>query len=294
MSSDGFFEGDDLDDAAFDELDAIEAAALKVPLRPPSVPMSGPTTENDSFYDMTFDLDENDLRKLCDLENDAYNGKAQPIAESSLRRTGSATHQTTLFGDVLPSSSKAPERPQIRGIKSASYDPFAKQAQKTKVWDQTAFAKTGLKSEKSKGKGKASRDYDEQEEDVVFEQFPAPFIPDLLEAKHWIYPLNRPKRDYQFNIVKRCLFENTIVALPTGLGKTFLAGVVMLNYYRWYPEGKVVFVAPTKPLVAQQIEACHQTCGIPGCDAAELTGHIVKSARGRLVGNCSIRATAID
>jgi hypothetical protein len=52
---------------------------------------------------------------------------------------------------------------------------------------------------------------------------------DLLEAKHWIYPLNRPKRDYQFNIVKNCLFENTLVALPTGLGKTFIAGVVMLN-----------------------------------------------------------------
>jgi ERCC4-related helicase len=52
---------------------------------------------------------------------------------------------------------------------------------------------------------------------------------DLLEAKHWIYPLNQPKRDYQFNIVKHCLFDNTLVALPTGLGKTFIAGSVMLN-----------------------------------------------------------------
>lgn len=52
---------------------------------------------------------------------------------------------------------------------------------------------------------------------------------DMLEAKHWIYPLNQPKRDYQFNIVRHCLFDNTLVALPTGLGKTFIAGVVMLN-----------------------------------------------------------------
>ncbi|KAG7099443.1 hypothetical protein E1B28_001294 [Marasmius oreades] len=88
--------------------------------------------------------------------------------------------------------------------------------------------------------------------------------PDLLEAKHWIYPLNQPK-----------------LALPTGMGKTFVAGVVMLNFYRWFPEGKVVFVAPTKPLVAQQIEACHRTCGIPGNDAAELTGEIPRATRNR-------------
>lgn len=53
--------------------------------------------------------------------------------------------------------------------------------------------------------------------------------PDLLAVKEWIFPLNRPRRDYQFNIAKRCLLANTLVALPTGLGKTFIAGVVMLN-----------------------------------------------------------------
>ncbi|KAG6891406.1 hypothetical protein C0992_007185 [Termitomyces sp. T32_za158] len=176
MSSDGFFEGDDLDDAAFDELDAIEAAAFKLPSRPLSVPTSGPETEHDSFCDLTLDLDENDLRKLDDFENDAYNGKAQCVAGPSLSRTGSATHQTTLFGDVLPSSATGPERPQMQGIKSVSRNICVKQAKKTKVWDHTAFAKTGLRSEKSKGKGKASYDLDEQEEEVVFEQFPAPFI----------------------------------------------------------------------------------------------------------------------
>ncbi|EIM83347.1 P-loop containing nucleoside triphosphate hydrolase protein [Stereum hirsutum FP-91666 SS1] len=105
--------------------------------------------------------------------------------------------------------------------------------------------------------------------------------PDLLATKQWIFPLNRPKRDYQFNISKHCLFDNTLVALPTGLGKTFIAGVVMLNFYRWFPDGKIVFVAPTKPLVAQQIDACHQTCGIPGRDAAELTGNVPKAQRNR-------------
>jgi ATP-dependent DNA helicase MPH1 len=53
--------------------------------------------------------------------------------------------------------------------------------------------------------------------------------PDALELAKWLYPINLPKRDYQFNIVKHCLFDNTFVALPTGLGKTFVAGTVMLN-----------------------------------------------------------------
>ncbi|KAL9715744.1 3'-5' DNA helicase [Leucoagaricus gongylophorus] len=106
--------------------------------------------------------------------------------------------------------------------------------------------------------------------------------PDLLETKHWFYPLNKPKRDYQYNIVKNSLFENTIISVPTGLGKTFIAGVIMLNYYRWFPEGKVVFVAPTKPLVSQQIEASHNACGIPGTDAAEMTGETYRTKRERL------------
>lgn len=94
------------------------------------------------------------------------------------------------------------------------------------------------------------------------------YIPNLHKVdpeamKTWIYPTNVSVRDYQFNIVSRSLFVNTLVALPTGLGKTFIAAVVMFNYFRWFPEGRIVFMAPTKPLVAQQIEACFKITGIP-------------------------------
>lgn len=88
----------------------------------------------------------------------------------------------------------------------------------------------------------------------------------------WIYPTNYPIRDYQYNIIHKALFTNTLVCLPTGLGKTFIAAVVMYNFYRWYPNGKIVFLAPTKPLVAQQIEACHNVMGIPQEHSAEMTG----------------------
>lgn len=88
----------------------------------------------------------------------------------------------------------------------------------------------------------------------------------------WQYPINYPKRDYQYNIIRRALFTNTLVSLPTGLGKTFIAAVVMLNYFRWFPKSKIVFMAPTRPLVNQQIEACFNICGIPQDATVELTG----------------------
>lgn len=95
---------------------------------------------------------------------------------------------------------------------------------------------------------------------------------DLETGNVWIYPTNYPIRNYQYDIVKQALFKNTLVTLPTGLGKTFIAAVVMYNFYRWYPQGKVIFMAPTKPLVAQQIEACFNIMGIPQSDTAEMTG----------------------
>lgn len=98
-------------------------------------------------------------------------------------------------------------------------------------------------------------------------------------AQTWHFPTNKSERTYQFEIVKRCLHENCLVTLPTGLGKTFIAAVVMYNYYRWYPNGKTVFLAPTRPLVSQQIEAVQELVEIAEDDLAELTGNIIPSVR---------------
>nr|XP_061824249.1 Fanconi anemia group M protein homolog isoform X1 [Nerophis lumbriciformis] len=102
---------------------------------------------------------------------------------------------------------------------------------------------------------------------------------DSSSAAVWIYPINYPVREYQMKISEAALFQNTLVCLPTGLGKTFIASVVMYNFYRWYPSGKIVFMAPTKPLVAQQIEACYKVMGIPQSHMAELTGSTAAKKR---------------
>ena len=46
----------------------------------------------------------------------------------------------------------------------------------------------------------------------------------------------------------------------------------MYNFYRWFPLGKVVFLAPTRPLVTQQIEACYNIMGVPEIHTAEMSG----------------------
>ncbi|XP_039012224.1 DEAD-box ATP-dependent RNA helicase FANCM-like [Hibiscus syriacus] len=102
---------------------------------------------------------------------------------------------------------------------------------------------------------------------------------DAEAAKAWIYPVNIPLRDYQFAITKTALFLNTLVALPTGLGKTLIAAVVIFNYFRWFPEGKIVFAAPSRPLVMQQIEACHNIVGISQEWTIDMTGQICPTKR---------------
>ncbi|TFY72631.1 hypothetical protein EVG20_g381 [Dentipellis fragilis] len=334
MSSDGYFD-DELDAAALDELDAIESTQFApAPPRRPSPPRapsrpSRPLAKEDSdLFDADFDVDETELQKLDQAIYDTYQSQApsaKPPSRAKLSRVPSkGGRQMTLFGEVLPETSTSRKPPSTTANRGEGSSKTGMQRtkssgeiyRKTKKWDQTAFAKSGPRRSKSKkGKERADPNNEVEEEEFEFEQFPAPFVsvgppppmklqPDLLAAKRWIFPLNRPKREYQFNISKHCLFDNTLVALPTGLGKTFIAGVVMLNcktipdeneinlsivacdnivaVYRWFPAGKVVFVAPTKPLVAQQIEACHKTCGIPGQDAAELTGSVAKAKRNRL------------
>jgi len=114
----------------------------------------------------------------------------------------------------------------------------------------------------------------------VYEPGPVPLATGDLH-KTWIYPKSEKyaEREYQLAISRSCLLENTLVSLPTGLGKTLIAAVVMYNFYRWFPTGKIVFLAPTRPLVRQQIEACYNIMGIPEVHTAEISGNVKNRER---------------
>ncbi len=63
-----------------------------------------------------------------------------------------------------------------------------------------------------------------------------------------IKPNKIVKREYQINIFNSVKDKNSLVVLPTGLGKTIIA-VMLIAYKAKY--GKILFLAPTKPLCEQ-------------------------------------------
>jgi ERCC4-related helicase len=91
-------------------------------------------------------------------------------------------------------------------------------------------------------------------------------------SRTWHFPTNLARRQYQYDIIQQALCQNSLIALPTGLGKTFIAAVIMYNYYRWFPSGRIIFMAPTRPLVTQQLEATLKNVEIDARQTVEMTG----------------------
>ena len=61
-------------------------------------------------------------------------------------------------------------------------------------------------------------------------------------------------REYQQKIFEKCIDKNCLVVLPTGLGKTLIALMLAVERMKKFPGEKIVFLAPTKPLVEQHLK----------------------------------------
>ncbi len=91
-----------------------------------------------------------------------------------------------------------------------------------------------------------------------------------------INPETLEQRDYQAAIAKSCTRENTLVVLPTGLGKTAVAALVIADTLE-NEKGKILFMAPTKPLVEQHASFIRRV--IRGAEPAVLTGEVSPKKR---------------
>ena len=61
-------------------------------------------------------------------------------------------------------------------------------------------------------------------------------------------------RNYQSAIFETAKNSNTLVVLPTGLGKTFIALLLAIERIKLFPTSKILFLAPTRPLVEQHLQ----------------------------------------
>ena len=59
------------------------------------------------------------------------------------------------------------------------------------------------------------------------------------------------EREYQKAIAEKASSANTLVVLPTGLGKTFIALMVAAKRLEKFPDSRILIMAPTRPLNAQ-------------------------------------------
>jgi Fanconi anemia group M protein len=96
----------------------------------------------------------------------------------------------------------------------------------------------------------------------------------------FIKPDSIEYREYQVNIARSCLKNNTLVVLPTGLGKTVIALIVIASLLK--KNCKILFLAPTKPLVNQHTAFLKQFLTIDKNEIVIFTGEISPKKRTKL------------
>ena len=102
-------------------------------------------------------------------------------------------------------------------------------------------------------------------------------VPDSIEA-----------RDYQINMAQQAKTENSLVVLPTGLGKTTIALHIIADYLS-KRKGGILFLAPTRVLANQHYEFLKNTVRLD--DITLITGEALLVKRKKLWINSIICAT---
>jgi Fanconi anemia group M protein len=81
-------------------------------------------------------------------------------------------------------------------------------------------------------------------------------------------------RAYQENIATTAMQKNTLVVLPTGLGKTIIAIMVAAQRLQKYPKSKILMIAPSRPLVHQHMKTFKKLMTLDESKFIALTGKI--------------------
>ncbi len=93
------------------------------------------------------------------------------------------------------------------------------------------------------------------------------------------------RRRYQIAIAREARKESLMVVLPTGLGKTTIALFVLINRLA---KGKILFLAPTRPLVEQHSAFLNTVLNIDPSAIQMLTGNVLADKRAKLWDDAKI------
>ncbi len=95
-------------------------------------------------------------------------------------------------------------------------------------------------------------------------------------------------RIYQQSIFATCASKNTLVVLPTGLGKTNIFLMVAAHRLSLYPDKKILFIGPTRPLIDQYHLVFARHFEIDPGKMCVLTGMVSPEKRAQLWDSSSI------
>lgn len=95
-------------------------------------------------------------------------------------------------------------------------------------------------------------------------------------------------RDYQKRIFETAQENNTLVVLPTGLGKTLIALMLAEERIKKYPRERILFLAPTKPLVEQHFNYFTENLPELFADIQLFTGEVSAEKRKKIFQTAEI------
>src|SRR3989344_8370563 len=100
--------------------------------------------------------------------------------------------------------------------------------------------------------------------------------------------INLQPRDYQKHIFETAREKNTLVVLPTGVGKTLIALMLAVDRIQKFPGKKVLVLAPTRPLVEQYLKTFERELGELYAEMYLFTGGVHAKERTKLFQTAEI------
>ena len=109
----------------------------------------------------------------------------------------------------------------------------------------------------------------------------------MIESK-WLKLGSMEPRKYQLEIAERASQRNTLVVLPTGMGKTLVAVLIAVKRLDKYPERRILITAPTRPLNAQHKKTFEQMTSIDPSQIVLVTGKINPEEREKIYKSAKV------